>query len=81
MSSFIALNERSMASFENFSLLPPIVSPGYFVGICKEEEEARGGACPCRPPSPLDIPVAYVANEIPARGGGGKNFQPARETS
>lgn len=52
VSSFIALNERSMASFENFSLLPPIVSPGYFVGICKEEEEARGGACPCRPPLP-----------------------------
>lgn len=34
---------------------------------------------PPRPPPPLDIPVAYVANEIPTRDG--KNFQPARETS
>lgn len=70
-----------VVSFENFSPLPPIVSPGYFVGICKEEE-ARGMPVPVASPSlPLDIPVAYVANEIPARDGDGKNFQPARETS
>lgn len=49
------------------------------MGICKEEE-ARGTPVPVASPS-LDIPVAYVANEIPARGGDGKNFQPARETS
>lgn len=69
-------------SFENFSLASTdCVAWGISWEFAKKKELVERLSLSRPHSSPLDIPVAYVANEIPARGGDGKNFQPARETS
>lgn len=57
-----------VVSFENFSPLPPIVSPGYFVGICKEEVERLS----LLPPPPC--PSIFRSRTLQTR------FRPGAET-